>query len=63
MRSLADEVSSSSLAVDVKCEIWANDPNERALLIALLETAFAPVEEMSTPGPTRILRAVMPVSR
>lgn len=40
------ETSSASLSIDVKCEIWANDPQERAALIALLEQAFSPVDWM-----------------
>lgn len=40
------EISSAELAIDVKCEIWANDPNERAQLIAMLEAAFNPVDWM-----------------
>lgn len=40
------EASSAELAIDVKCEVWANDPNERTLLLAMLETAFNPVDWM-----------------
>lgn len=40
------EASSAELAIDVKCEAWANDPNQRALLVALLERAFSPVDWM-----------------
>lgn len=40
------EVSSAELAIDVKCEIWANDPEERTLLLRMLEAAFNPVDWM-----------------
>ena len=40
------EVSSSALAVDVKCEIRATNNEQRQVLAGLLEQAFAPVEWM-----------------
>lgn len=38
------EVSSAELAIELKCEIWATDPEERKSLVLMLEEAFQPVE-------------------
>lgn len=40
------EVSGSELAVDIMCDVWATDPEERSGLVLMLEEAFAPVEWM-----------------
>lgn len=49
MKRYADgtyEVSSAELAIDVKCEAWANEPYQRSILMKLLEDAFQPVDWM-----------------
>lgn len=40
------EVVGAELGVDVKCEVWATDPEARAALCLMVEEAFAPVEWM-----------------
>lgn len=40
------EVSSAELNIDLNCEVWATDPEERQALVLMLEEAFAPVEWM-----------------
>lgn len=40
------EVSSSSLGVEIACEVWANDPEQRMRVMAALEPALEPVTWM-----------------
>lgn len=40
------EVSSRTLSVDVKVELWATDPEQRQAIIQALEDAFEPVDWM-----------------
>lgn len=40
------EVGGSELVIEMKCEVWATDPEERMALVLMLEEAFAPVEWM-----------------
>lgn len=40
------EVSSAELELELKCEVWSTDPEERKALVLQLEEAFEPVEWM-----------------
>lgn len=40
------EVSAVEMTIDIKCEIWANDPEDRQSLMLMLEEGFQPVDWM-----------------